>query len=126
VRWRKKDETVILRVPAGSPGWIFSATDRLAAIGDLKTLLSGGIPGAQRIARHLWRTCVGLFIAAGSFLLGQERLMPVLLRGSPLQFIPTFAPLVPMIFLLVRLRLTNMFRAFGNRSIGIEKHLEAA
>lgn len=117
---------MIFHVPARSSGWIFPDTDRLAAIGDLRLLVRGAISDAQSVARHLWRTCVGLFIAAGSFLLAQQTLMPALLRGSPLLLIPAFAPLVLMIFSLVRLRLMNMFRAPGNRSIGIEKHLEAA
>jgi hypothetical protein len=33
-------------------------------------LLRGGVVGTQRVARHLWRMCFGLFIAAGSFFLG--------------------------------------------------------
>jgi hypothetical protein len=33
-------------------------------------LARGGVLGAKRIARHLWRMCFGLFIAAGSFFLG--------------------------------------------------------
>lgn len=42
----------------------------LAGAGDVRMLLRGGVFGAKRIARHLWRMCFGLFIAAGSFFLG--------------------------------------------------------
>src|SRR5215469_17716910 len=42
----------------------------LAATGDVRMLLRGGIFAATRIARHLWRMCFGLFIAAGSFFFG--------------------------------------------------------
>src|SRR4030095_17037244 len=42
----------------------------LAGAGDVRMLVSGGVLGAKRIARHLWRMCFGLFIAAGSFFLG--------------------------------------------------------
>src|SRR5260221_720515 len=42
----------------------------LAAAGDVRMLVRGGVLGAKRIARHLWRMCFGLFIAAGSFFLG--------------------------------------------------------
>ena len=45
----------------------------LAAIGDLRMLLRGGISGTSRITRHLWRMCYGLFIATGSFFLGQQQ-----------------------------------------------------
>src|SRR5450432_1510474 len=41
----------------------------LAGGGDVRMLLRGGVFGVKRIARHLWRMCFGLFIAAGSFLL---------------------------------------------------------
>src|SRR3984957_20569203 len=42
----------------------------LSAAGDVRMLLRGGVRGVKRIARHLWRMCFGLFIAAGSFFLG--------------------------------------------------------
>ncbi len=42
----------------------------LAAAGDVRMLVRGGVAGAKRIARHLWRMCFGLFIAAGSFFFG--------------------------------------------------------
>ena len=38
----------------------------MAAIGDVKLVLAGGITGARRIGRHLWRMCLGLTFAAGS------------------------------------------------------------
>src|SRR6266576_659316 len=41
----------------------------LAAAGDIRMLVRGGISGTPRIARHLWRMCFGLFIASGSFFL---------------------------------------------------------
>src|SRR5690242_17415553 len=42
----------------------------LAAAGDVRMLVRGGVSGTKRIARHLWRMCFGLFIAAGSFFFG--------------------------------------------------------
>jgi hypothetical protein len=42
----------------------------LAAAGDVRMLVRGAVFGPKRIARHLWRMCFGLFIAAGSFFLG--------------------------------------------------------
>lgn len=79
----------------------------LAALTDLKVILRGGISGAPRIARHLWRMCFGLFIATLSFFLGQQQLFPAYLRGSLWLFVPVFAPLLLMLFWLVRVRLTN-------------------
>jgi len=42
----------------------------LAALGDIRILLRGGVFGVGRIARHLWRKCFRTFIATGSFFLG--------------------------------------------------------
>jgi uncharacterized membrane protein len=44
----------------------------LAGTGDMRMIRSGGAGGARRLARHLWRMCFGLFIASGSFFLGQN------------------------------------------------------
>ena len=43
----------------------------LAAVGDLRMIRAGGIRGAKRIARHLWRMCFSFFVATGSFSSGR-------------------------------------------------------
>lgn len=43
----------------------------LAATGDLRMMVRGGVFGRRRVVRHLWRMCLGFFIATGSFFLGQ-------------------------------------------------------
>jgi hypothetical protein len=95
----------------------------LAAAGDVRMLLAGGVAGAQRIARHAWRMCFGLFIAAGSFFLGPNnrplRLLTTAGLGAHLSpaifntglyLILTLAPLVLLIYWLVRLRFTNFYK----------------
>jgi hypothetical protein len=95
----------------------------LAAVGDLRMLLAGGVAGTRRIARHLWRMCFGLFIASGSFFLGPNNRPLRLLTNvgigqhlSPaffstgLYLILTILPLVILIFWLVRVRFTNTFK----------------
>jgi hypothetical protein len=78
----------------------------LAAAGDVRRLVRGGIVGAQRIARHLWRMCFGLFIAASSVFLARQQLLPVLLRKAGVLFFLSFRPLILMIFWLVRVLFT--------------------
>jgi hypothetical protein len=51
-----------------------------------------------------WRMCFAFFIATGSFFLGQQDVLPQSVRGSPLLFVPAFAPFAVMLFWLVRLR----------------------
>jgi uncharacterized membrane protein len=94
----------------------------LAAAGDVRMLVRGGVSGARRIARHLWRMCFGLFIAAGSFFLGPSNrplrllsavgvgkfLSPALFSTS-LYLILTLLPLILLIFWLVRVRFTNSY-----------------
>jgi hypothetical protein len=104
----------------GSPPQAFTfflTVGALAAAGDLKVILRGGISGAPRIARHLWRMCTGLFIAAGSFFLGQQQLCPAHLQGSPVLFVPVFLPLAVMLFWLIRVRLTRWYDAPGSSDV---------
>ena len=82
----------------------------LAAAGDVRMLLRGGVLGAKRIVRHLWRMCFGLFIATGSFFLGQQQVFPAWLRGSPVLFIPALLPLVLLIFWVFRVWLSSTYR----------------
>jgi hypothetical protein len=49
--------------------------------------------------------CTAPTIATGSFFLGQQKFLPQALHGSPLLFIPVFAPLLATAFWLVRRRL---------------------
>jgi uncharacterized membrane protein len=81
----------------------------LAAAGDVRMLMRGGVFGVQRITRHLWRMCVALFFATGSFFLGQQQVFPVFLRKSTLLFVPAFLPLLLLIFWLIRVRFSNAY-----------------
>ena len=82
----------------------------LAAAGDIRMLVRGGVFGVKRIVRHLWRMCFGFFISTGSFFLGQQQVFPAWLRGSSVLFIPATLPLLLMIFWLLRVRFTNAFK----------------
>jgi uncharacterized membrane protein len=83
----------------------------LAGAGDLRMLLRGGVFGKQRIVRHLWRMCFGLFIATGSFFLGQgSKIFPSIFRQSPLMLIPAFLPLLLLAFWVFRVRFTNAYK----------------
>ena len=50
----------------------------LAAAGDVRIMRFGVPRGGPRLARHLWRMCFALFIAAGSFFSIRERVAKVL------------------------------------------------
>jgi hypothetical protein len=110
-------------VPVGM-SFFMGSVMLLAAAGDVRMLLGGGVFGTKRIARHLWRMCFGLFIAAGSFFMGPSnrplRLLSAVGLGrhlSPALFsinlylILTILPLILLIFWLVRVRFTNAYKA---------------
>ena len=85
--------------------YVFALVGAIAAAGDLKMIRRGGLSGSARIARHLWRLSAALPIASGSFFLGQQRVMPAVMRGSPWLFVPVIAPLLVMVFWLIQVRL---------------------
>jgi hypothetical protein len=82
----------------------------LAGLSDLKFIVRGTLSTAQRISRHLWRMCFALFIATGSFFIGQQKVMPQAVHGSPILLVLAVAPIVLMIFWLVRVRFSNTIR----------------
>lgn len=97
-------------VPAGMHLFMGSVC-LLAAAGDVRMLLRGGVFGVQRITRHLWRMCFGLFIATGSFFLGQgSKLFPAFVLKSNALFIPAILPLILLIFWVIRVRFKNVYK----------------
>ena len=94
--------------PAGrGPIFVLALLCLLAGALDLNVILRARLTHAQRISRHLWRMCVAFFIATGSFVLGQQDVMPEAVRGSPVLFVLAFAPFALMLFWLVRVRVAR-------------------
>ena len=84
----------------------------LAAAGDVRMLLRGGVFGTQRVVRHLWRMCFGLFIATGSFFLGQAvKVFPFLANQIDLLIIAAVLPLLLLIFWLLRVRFSAAYKS---------------
>jgi uncharacterized membrane protein len=86
----------------------------LAAAGDIRMLARGDISGRPRITRHLWRMCFGLFIATGSFFLGQQQVFPAFLRGSVFLMVFAVLPFPLMIYWLIRVRFRNAYKIRHN------------
>jgi uncharacterized membrane protein len=82
---------------------MFGVVALFAGEGDRRMIRAGGIRGASRLRRHLWRMCAALFIAAGSFFLGPVRRIPEPLRIPALRLIPLVV-LVTMAYWLWRYR----------------------
>jgi uncharacterized membrane protein len=100
--------TVPLEGPVLIAIYSFTGVLAIAAVSDVRMVLAGGIWRAPRIARHLWRMCLGLTLATGSaFTNGLPRLLPVVSHAPLLLFLPQLAPLGLMIFWMVRVRFTG-------------------
>jgi hypothetical protein len=90
--------------PRVGPPLIGGAVLLLAALGDLSALRAGGLQGTRRLGRHLWRMCFGLFIATGSFFLGQMKFIPEPVRVVPLLLALAFLPILFLIHWMWRVR----------------------
>ena len=100
--------------------YAFTAVLGIAALGDAKIVLAGGISGAPRIARHLWRMCLGLTMAAGSaFTNGFARFLPGPYHVPLVFFLPQFVPLGLLIFWMIRVRFMGWLERNGTR-IGVD------
>ncbi len=103
----------------GYPPWPYffmGSVALLAATGDVRMLVRRGISGTQRIARHLWRMCFALFVAASSIFLARQQIFPAFMRKTGTLFFLSFLPLVLMIFWLIRVRFTNAYKEKVTRS----------
>lgn len=93
-----------------APYFVFGALALLSATGDARMLVRGEVSGTKRIVRHLWRMSAAFFIAAASFFLGQQKVMPVNIRGSKLLFVPPVLILILLVYWLCRTWFTNTFK----------------
>jgi hypothetical protein len=79
----------------------------LAAAGDVRLMRFGVPRGRPRLARHLWRMCFALFIAAGSFFSIRERVAKILpepFTTAPMRALPILLLFGAMFFWLWRVR----------------------
>jgi hypothetical protein len=93
------------------PYFMMGTVALLATTGDIRMLVRGGISGTPRIARHLWRMCFALFIAASSIFLARAKLFPAFMQKSGALLLLSFLPLMLLVFWLVRVRVAKKYRA---------------
>jgi uncharacterized membrane protein len=102
--------------------YVFGTICLLATAGDARMLIRGGVAGAQRMVRHVWRMCVALFIATASFFLGttgdpvlrrtglRARLFTHAVRQTHLPEVPVLLVALVTIFWLCRIWFTNTYK----------------
>jgi hypothetical protein len=91
----------------GVMSFVLATALLLAAAGDLRIMRSGMPRGGPRMARHLWRMCFALFIAAGSFFSIRERVAKILpepFTTGPMRALPILLLFGAMFYWLWRVR----------------------
>jgi hypothetical protein len=86
---------------------ILAAVLLLAATGDVRVIRFGMPRGGPRLARHLWRMCFAMFIAAGSFFSIRDRVAKVLpepFTSGPMRALPIVLLFGAMVYWLWRVR----------------------
>jgi hypothetical protein len=101
--------------------FLFAVVGLLAAAGDRRMIRAGGIQGSRRIARHLWRMCFAMWIAAASFFWGPRGRVPEAIRIPPLLAIAVLIPIAAMVYWLWRLRLKGTLA-----SLAVREHYETS
>lgn len=92
--------------------FVFAGGALLGTALDVRMIFRGGFAGASRLTRHLSRMCFALFMATGSFFLGQAKLFPTEVRESGLLSIPAFLPFALLLYWLIRIRVVPLIRKF--------------
>lgn len=92
------------------PYFLFATFGFLGFAGDLRVLRSGARKGASRIARHLWRMSMALFIAALSGSVQLIKFIPKEFRVPGMVAIPMLLVLVTMFYWLWRVRIRQSLR----------------
>jgi len=83
--------------PEAAPSFIFGIVGLLAATGDIRVLRGRVMQGTRRIARHLWRLCFAMWVAAASFFWGPPRRVPEAIRIPALQTVAVLLPIAAML-----------------------------
>jgi uncharacterized membrane protein len=93
------------------PYFFFAGLALIGAAGDAAVAFRGGVAGAQRIARHLWRMMLALYIAVGSAFAGPgAAAFPKELQGSLLLAAPEPVVLALLVFWLAYTFVSRRFR----------------
>jgi hypothetical protein len=111
----------------GSPGralngvpffmlFFIGAIMAMAAAGDVRVIWSAPLRGGRRLARHLWRMCFALFVAAGSFFSIRARvarLLPEPFTTPMMRALPIALIFIAMFYWLWRVRRVRNANVIG-------------
>ena len=90
--------------------FVFASVLLLGAALDARMIARGGFTGSARLTRHLSRMCLAMFMATGSFFLGQAKLFPAAVRESGINRIPVYLLIGAFLWWMLRLRVVPALR----------------
>lgn len=90
--------------------FIFASVALLGTALDARMIARGGLTGAARTTRHLWRMSFALFMAVGSLFLGQAKLFPAAVRESGILPVPVLLVIGAFLYWLIRIRVAPLIR----------------
>lgn len=111
-----------VRIGSAAAFVIFAVIAFLSAAGDLRMIARGGLSGAPRLVRHIWRMGLSLLVAVGSFFLGtagdpvmrrsglRATLFPHEIRATHLPEIPVWIVVIVTLVWLFRVRFASVYR----------------
>jgi hypothetical protein len=85
--------------------FVFGSVALGGGLADARVLFAGAPRGPARLVRHAWRMGFAMFIATGSFFLGQADEFPAALRTPVVMFGPVLLALGHTLFWLVKLQM---------------------
>jgi hypothetical protein len=89
---------------------LFGGVALAGGVGDRRMIRAGGVRGALRLKRHLWRMSFALALASMAFFIGQADVFPKAMRIMPMLALPMLAVLATMFFWMWRLRARHSSR----------------
>jgi hypothetical protein len=88
---------------------LFGVVALLAGEGDRRVIRAGGIQGAPRLLRHLWRMCFAMFIASIAFFAARDR-VPDVISHPAFRAAGVLLPIVAIAYWQWRIRIRRTIR----------------
>ena len=90
--------------------YFFGSITTIAVLLDVTMILRGGVQGAHRIARHVWRICFAMFMATASLFLGQMQAFPEVIRKIEFLAVPVIMVMIFSLFWLLKVLFTKAYK----------------
>ena len=97
---------------------IFVFAGSLAAIGELRVIVSGNLTNKSRIIRHVWRICFSLFFASASLFFGQPQVFPSWFNATILPALLAVFPMMVLLIYVLKISVSSMFKKFPHYIVG--------